>query len=63
MGLQVVLETDQLDQTHLLFKPVGVVFFGVMQLNPQHLAADIVLVLLAELDTLAECGADFVFQA
>ena len=38
------------------------IFFGVIQLHPQYFPGDIVVVLLAKLDALAECGTNLVLK-
>ena len=62
MRLQVVLQADHLDQALLLLQPVGVIFFSVSQLRAQDVAADVVLVQLAQLDAFAQRGTHLVFE-
>ena len=39
LRLQVVLQADAIDQAKLLFQPVGVIFFGVLELGDEDVAA------------------------
>ena len=60
--MQVVLQTDAVDQAELLLQPVGVVFLGVVQLQRQHVAGRVVAVLFGQRDALGQRGAHLVLQ-
>ena len=50
LRLQVVFQADQLDQAQLLFQPVGVIFFSIVQLYAQDFPGHVVVVPLAKLN-------------
>ena len=62
LRLQVVLQADPVDQPELLLQPVGVVFFGVMQLRGKDVAGHVIAVLLGQRDALGQRLAHAVFQ-
>ena len=53
LRLQVILQADLINQSQLHLKPISMVFLGVFQLSQRDVTALVVLVLLAQGNTLA----------
>lgn len=47
MALLVVLQTDPIDQAQLLLEVVGVIHFGILELDAEHVTRHVILCLLA----------------
>ncbi len=61
LRLQVVLQAHAVDQAQLLFQPVGVVFFRVLELRQEDVAAHVVAHALAQVHARLQGGPHFVF--